>query len=453
MIVVLSDLHFSESESTQIGNKRFNRNLSPELFKAYFAEINQFAKINGITKIHFVLAGDILEISRSALWLEGSYRPYVNNSDVLPGSGVEKKIIEIIRAIRKEENVAETLALFRNIQEFFDMDVVLYYTPGNHDRLSNATPKIRETVCSLFYKHIETKPFDNYLVFNDENNNPFCLVRHGHEYDQSNFSLNIDREVIIPKDIPNECYGNASLGDIITIEFGAALSWYFVKAYGPETILKDEKLLAVYQRLMAFDDVRPTTAWLSYLLTTPGVNQEETWKLIRPSFTRVINILAENQVFLQTLKQLETISPVTKMFLIGVLKSGIFKKGIPFWLIRLIMRGVAKSIKLKSQVKYAEREELIIDPDGTLNCVISGHTHMAEVSLLSEKNNEDRYYINTGTWRNIIPATKDYKNFGELKALTKVFVFFPKEKDIQMQGSDWSFHYMSGTTFGNYRHL
>ena len=55
MIVVLSDLHFSESQSTQIENRRFNRNLTPDVFQAYFFEVNQYAKANGIHEIDLVL--------------------------------------------------------------------------------------------------------------------------------------------------------------------------------------------------------------------------------------------------------------------------------------------------------------------------------------------------------------------------------------------------------------
>jgi len=38
MFVVLSDLHFSEAQSTQLGPYRFNRNLPPETYESYFIE-------------------------------------------------------------------------------------------------------------------------------------------------------------------------------------------------------------------------------------------------------------------------------------------------------------------------------------------------------------------------------------------------------------------------------
>jgi hypothetical protein len=63
----------------------------------------------------------------------------------------------------------------------------------------------------------------------------------------------------------------------------------------------------------------------------------------------------------------------------------------------------------------------------------------------------ERYYINTGTWRNVIPATKYYDEFGRLKALTKVIVFYPMERTDAVNGHPWAFHYLSGVSFGDHR--
>jgi hypothetical protein len=50
MLIVLSDLHFSETKSSQIGPHRFSRNLRPENYLAYFAEVNKLALANDIKK-------------------------------------------------------------------------------------------------------------------------------------------------------------------------------------------------------------------------------------------------------------------------------------------------------------------------------------------------------------------------------------------------------------------
>jgi len=453
MLVVLSDLHFSEAQSTKIGDRLFNRNLSPENYRAYFSEINQFAKANNINKVDLILAGDIFEISRSSIWLDGPHRPYVNNEDVKPGSDIEKTILTIMDAIAKEYKVSETLAIFKNIQNFFEMKVRLYLILGNHDRLVNATPKIREVFREMFGLSGGSADIPNSLVFPDDNGDPFCLVRHGHEYDPTNFSWDIRSLETIPLEIPKLVYDKASLGDITTIEFGAALPWLFEKEYGEQGILDDPTLLALYKRLMEFDDVRPTTAWLSYLFATPGVKRKKTWELMKPAFTEIINTLADHDEFDRTLKQSAAMSNVVCILLLGVLRSGIFKRGIPYWMIKAIMRRVSKTIDLQSQVQWAKREALIQDIHSGCKCVISGHTHLAEVSLISTDNGIERYYINTGTWRNVIPATSTYTAFGHLKALTKVTIFYPKEQDIYNNAQDWAFRFMSGMSFGQPRYF
>ncbi len=451
MLIVLSDLHFSEAQSTQIGPYRFNRNLPPEAFLAYFSEINQIAKVNQVDEVDLVLAGDILEISRSSLWLEGEQRPYVDYDDVHPGSEIEQIILKIIYAIANEAKVSNTLALFRDIQQYFDMDIHVHLILGNHDRLANATPRIRREVHQMFGLEGGNELIDHHFIFKDEMGRPFCLIRHGHEYDPTNFAINFRNRATIPTNIPEEIYTQSVLGDITTIEFGASLSWLFLKEYGEEAILKDETLRALYQRLMEFDDVRPTTAWLSYLFSTPGVERRRTWELMKPSFTKIINILSEHEQFMQTLRKSAAISKIVRVFIMALLKSGLFKDGVPYWLIKGIMKTVSKSIKHESQSKWAKREALIKNQESGCKCVISGHSHFAEVSLLSANNGDERYYINTGTWRNVIPATKNYQDFGRLKSLTKVILFKPSEKIEVVNGRHWAFHFLSGVSYGDHR--
>lgn len=451
MLIVLSDLHFSETESSQIGDLRISRNLRAENYLAYFSELNKLAIANKIQKVDIVLAGDILEISRSAIWLEGEDRPYIDNDAVQPGSVAEATILKIINAIASDMDVSATLDLFKGIVNHFAMPVKLHLILGNHDRLANATPLIRKSVRNLFGLPGGDALFDHHLILNDPLGKPFCLVRHGHEYDRTNFAIDVLERESIPTFIPESIYGQSSLGDITTIEFGAALPWLFMKRYGEEDILKDLTLLALYQRLIEFDDVRPATAWLSYLFSTPGVDEKRTWELMEPCFTEVVRYLGTHEQFLSTLKQTKAISKFNRWALKSLIRSRIIESGVPFWIIKLIMNRVSRTIKLESQAEWAKREELILDEDSGCKCVISGHSHFSELVLLSSSTGDERYYINTGTWRNYIPATKYYDHFGRLRALTKVIVFYPMEREEDVNGRQWAFHYLSGVSFGDHR--
>ena len=451
MLVVLSDLHLSEDKSTHIGIQKSYRNLSPDTYRSYLIELNHLAKANDIEHLDFVLAGDILEITRSSVWLETEKRPYIDNDDVAPGSELEKIILDIMDKIANEKRVAGTLELFREIQNCFDLDVKLHLILGNHDRLLNATPVIRARVRELLGLEHSTSVIPSHLMINNWLGEPFCLVRHGHEYDPTNFSLNIQKLDKIPTEIPLSAYGKACLGDIITIEYGASLPWIFEQIYGEEAIQNDTHLLAMWQRLMEFDDVRPAKAWSAYLFSTPGISSRKAWSLLEPCFIEIINNLRDIEHFNKTLRDSEAVSDFVRIALMSSLKLGIFKKGIPFWLVNTLMKGVSSSVDLESQVQWAKKEALILDKNSGCQCVISGHTHFAEVALISASQNAQRYYINSGTWRNVIPATKSLTEFGRLKGLTKVIVFPPGERGGEMKPGDWAFHSSSGYSFGNRR--
>jgi len=451
MIVVLSDLHFAETKSSQIGSLRFSRNLPAKTYLAYFREVNKIALVNNVERIDLVLAGDILEISRSAIWLEHADRPYINNDAVEPGSEVEGTILDILHAIQEDEDVLGTLDLFKNIQRYFDVPVYLQLILGNHDRLANASPLIRKTTREMFGLEGGDALLDYYVVIKDNLGKPFCLIRHGHEYDRTNFPINVLAGRAIPTHIPAPIYGQSSLGDITTIEFGASLPWLFEKRYGEKAILNDATLLALYQRLMEFDDVRPPSAWLSYLFSTPGVDERRTWELIRPCFTDIINRLSRHEQFLTTLKQTAAVSILGRWLLQVLVQSGLIKSGVPYWLVKMIMSRVSKTIKLKSQAEWARREELVLDWNSGCKCVISGHSHFSEMALLSAQGGDERYYLNSGTWRNLIPAGKNFRQFGRMKAFTKVIVFYPMEKLEVVNGRTWAFHFTSGTSFGDHR--
>ena len=453
MLVVLSDLHFSEAQSTRIGDLTFNKNLLPEIYQSYLNEINQIAVSNQIPHVDFVLAGDIFEITRSALWFDGPHRPYVDNREVEPGSALEAKTLQILDAIAEEDKVRETLLLFRTIEERIDVDVQVHYILGNHDRLLNATPALRRKARSLLGLGGGEVPFDHQYIYRDGNGKSFCLVRHGHEYDPMNFSLDTHAMEVIPTDFPEEVYGNAPLGDVVTIEFGAALPFYFVEHYGEDRILSNPILMALYQRLMAFDDVRPASALLSYLFSTPGVPKKQTWEFMQPCFTQTINSLSKIERVYKEIDETASIKKSQRLLLGGVLNADILKNGIPYWTVKQLMKQVSKKIKLNSQAKWAKREALIQNPETGCKCVIGGHTHIPEVSLLSARQGDEHYYINTGTWRNVVPATKDFKNFGKLNATTKVLVFHAGEVPAQDGVPQWSFQYLSGFGLGNHRHL
>jgi hypothetical protein len=82
MLVVMSDTHFAESQSNQLGNKPYNNNLPALVYKNYFQELAVIVRQHNIKSVDLVLAGDIFELTRTELWLTDELRPYIHNQDV-----------------------------------------------------------------------------------------------------------------------------------------------------------------------------------------------------------------------------------------------------------------------------------------------------------------------------------------------------------------------------------
>ena len=272
MLIVMSDLHLAEASSYALGEVKFDNNLPASVYSVYFNEISDFIHKNHITKVDLVLAGDIFELTRSALWLENGLRPYIHLNEINAGSPMEARIAAILATITQEERVAETLAIFRSLETILQRPVGFHYLPGNHDRLANATPLIRHQVQNLLGLPFNDAPFQNQVVAYSQGE-PFVLVRHGHEYDPSNFGLNLKETQTIPTFIPAEVYGRPVLGDITTLELAAKLPQLFREHYSERAILENADLRLLYQRLMDFDNVRPASALVKFLLTTPGLSQ------------------------------------------------------------------------------------------------------------------------------------------------------------------------------------
>ena len=188
MLIVMSDLHLADSSSNNLNGRSYNYNLPPEVYTSYFKEISEFLRDSSIESIDLVLAGDVFEITRSALWHKALFKPYLHNAEVTPGSEAEAQVLKVIEAINRDERVNATLNVFRNLDAFYQKPVRVHFVPGNHDRLANASPAIRTRIQELVGLKADATVFDNQYLYYD-NGDPLVLVRHGHEYDRQNFSL------------------------------------------------------------------------------------------------------------------------------------------------------------------------------------------------------------------------------------------------------------------------
>lgn len=448
MIIVMSDLHFAESSSLSIGEHYFNHNLPPEVYRAFFNEILEFIRHDNIKEIDLVLAGDIFEVTRSVLWLQDSLRPYAHNDQVTEGSALEGRICEIMDAIAVDQRVSATLEILRNLTVQLRRPVRIHYIPGNHDRLLNASRRIRNRTRSFLGMEPSDLPFDNQFL-HQANGETKVLIRHGHEYDAANFGADVRKWHIIPTLIDKSFYDRPSFGDIITIEIAAKLPILFKGYYTEKEILQDEDLSMMYQRLFDFDNVRPANALVNFLFSTPGLSMKEVWRLMEPVIVKMLDDLAFAPEIGRQMIAFSDMAGLSAASLRAVLKTRLWRRGLPFWMVKTLLTPVSRRSKIGDQSQIILKEESLQAENSPVRCIVSGHTHNPLVQLMKVENGVETYYINSGTFRNAITATPNLRDFGRLRSKARVLIFNHDEHNPEYnRETGWSFDFTTRHGFG-----
>jgi UDP-2,3-diacylglucosamine pyrophosphatase LpxH len=468
MLVIVSDLHFEETRSRHIpGNGKLApievvRNINLKAFLKFFARLDEQARRDGARRLDLALAGDIFELHRTALWFRDNphqVRPYINASEV--SEHLEAKVLEILGEIGREETpVGQILASLRLLSEDnyytteagmvreFPVPVFLHYLPGNHDRLANATPRLRRKIRELLGLPASIAPFRHVLVFDDEQ----AIVRHGHEYDPLNLAEDYTGAETVPLYLPREIYGRAPIGDWVTVELATGISELFREHHRDDQILTDPLLRQVYVRMLEFDDLRPMHALFNYLLYMPasGFTPREIWdQAVRPVVVKLLDRLSDDPFlafWLDRLDQKGVPDLVDALQAVLALKAWNWI-GLSLEQIELISRlALGRYRSSISPEVVAAREEAIAD--GSHLFLVAGHSHLPAVELIGHRPAGEQYYVNVGTWRRVIPATDDYRSFGRLNALGYAVIYGPREdpSNPTIPGKVASLDYWSGVT-------
>ncbi len=449
MLIVMSDLHLADSRSNNLNGQRYNHNLPSEVYTSFFREIGEFIRESDVESIDLVLAGDIFEITRSALWHEGPLRPYLHNDEITERGEAETQVLKVINAICNDERVDATLHVFRELGDFYQKPVTIHFIPGNHDRLANSSQAVRERVSELLGLESGGTIFANQYLYSN-NGEPLVLVRHGHEYDHSNFSVDLRTWTDIPVVIDKTFYDKPVLGDIVTTEIAAKLPLLFREYYSDKSILAMEELLVLYKRLMDFDNVRPSNALINFLFTTPGMTKRDVWRFIEPVLLKLLDNLAVSPDIGASMINFGQLSGASAATLRSVLHTRLWRHGLPFWMMRTMLNPLFKKSKISSNLDIILREECISEENSPVKCIVSGHTHNALVDLLKVENGDEKYYINSGTFRNVIISTPSMGNFGRLRSKARVLIFNQNERNPEYdRQTGWSFDFNTRFGFGS----
>lgn len=448
MFIIMSDLHFADSNLLSVGEKFFNHNLPPEVYRAYFLEIAEFIRNDNIKDVDLILAGDIFEITRSALWLKDHLRPYAHNDEVTDGSELEGRICEIMDAIASDHRVSATLHIFRNLSRTLQRPVRIHFIPGNHDRLLNASKRLRNRTRGFLGMEPSDLPFEHQYEHRT-NRDTRMLVRHGHEYDSANFGVNVNNWLEIPTEIDREYYAKPVFGDIVTVEIAAKLPVLFKQCYGEERIQDTPNLSVIFQRLIDFDNVRPSNALINFLFSTPGLTTKEVWRLTEPVFVRMLDEMAFSPDIIRQMIDFGRLSGISAASFRAAINTRLWRNGLPFWIFKGLLAPISRRSKIEDQSSIILKEACLREDHSPIRCIVSGHTHNPLVQLMKVEDGHETYYINTGTFRNVIAATPNLRDFARLRSKARVLIFKHGEHNPEYnRATGWSFDFTARHGYG-----
>jgi UDP-2,3-diacylglucosamine pyrophosphatase LpxH len=433
MLVVISDLHFQDTVNDTITDNnnnsvRVERNVLSDAFEKVFDEIMTTAEDNEAQELIIILAGDIFDLNRSQKWFRSSVRPYGEHSPDEWYPAAAEIFGDIVDSNRAAFDVFKEFAKkkLKNGRQ-----VVFHYLPGNHDRLINLHPELRKKAKEELLG--QSNPNDD--AFDHVYNSPEygVLIRHGHEYDRSNFAGAIPENGVFR--VQPEDYDRAPLGDYATIDIAVALAVEYRKRHENDIKAGDPIHRAIYCRLLEFDDLRPQSDIVDFLQAKTG-EDIDVWQYLTPAADSVVTKALNSKFLRSKLGAWGNIIPFAKWLPIKLLPT----KSI-INLINSMHSGEPKPWQ------YAQREETL--NTGAGRYVAAGHTHSPCVEFLKRRDNDGKelFFFDTGTWRQQIRKCRDGKTFARAKALTYVVFYSPEEDRHHTTGKKgYSFDYWSGFT-------
>lgn len=367
MLIVISDMHFSDGTSSQ--------NISHRAFSHFFQHIKRSVRDEN-KELIVVFAGDTFDLLRSEYWMT------VNDDERPWGMRVRatQKHLEVIFEDILTIN-ALSLETIRQVADlFFPVPVKIYIIPGNHDRMLFEVENYKDTL-NKYLGHVE--------ILNEtyENADYGIKIRHGHEFDSYNFEE-----------------GKIPIGDVNTTELFVYLPYKIKKQY-PE--LADE--------LICVEDIRPQWRVFDYLGAT--YPEGEINKCIKKETELTIERFFEIPFVKKWIAGHDTPRPLDDADKLEYMLR--FFRFLPLsWAKRLLKTFSYFEMGDSHYEDMAEKDKALY--------VVYGHTHVEKVSFIGIKEGRHRYYVNTGTWRERIVSSRQ-GIFSRYKTLTYA-VFYTKEE-------------------------
>jgi UDP-2,3-diacylglucosamine pyrophosphatase LpxH len=413
MLVFISDLHFVDETAGK-------HNIAAEAFRIFFQDIagnvERYKKTKKkVQEIKIVFLGDIFDLLRTEAWFGHpvNERPWGTREDK-----IEAHAEAIFDTIISRNS--KTFDLLKNsLKKEFSLpfEPERIYIPGNHDRLCNKYPKLRDKVRKALGIAKNADRFDHF--YQDVEYGVFA--RHGHEFDKFNYEGALTYSY--------EDYMRVPIGDPITTELVARLPWQIMNNSEVKKLPPGEQD-ALKRNFQEIENVRPFSATVEWLLYQ--VKNNITLKeAIEDSVDEVIQAFNKldfvkkwydhHDKWTNLMDEADKIQAA--LFLLEKFKIFSSEKIMP-------MIDKFKELFIKDDLLEAAPEEYK-HLDSRIRYIVYGHTHdplQAPIRIVEDPTGiEEHIYLNTGTWRGRYYKTKEGLGFINWKNLTYT-VFYKKEE-------------------------
>jgi UDP-2,3-diacylglucosamine pyrophosphatase LpxH len=435
MLVLLSDIHITDGSTA--------RNVHPSAFKLLGGDIEALAKKkrdNGqrLTELHVVLLGDILDLVRTDYWVRNvtnDERPWCGKGDPDTGMNADTAAMErhfgaVLDLTAGSESGQALVEMLDGLAELGLPQTKVTYVVGNHDRMFNNYPALKENVQRRFNK----VAFD-FASKVDEPDRYAVLARHGHEWDENCHAYEFYNEVLRPGAKAGRfdewVYRVMALGEVVTAELMAGLVFY-VKREFEERNWNSPEDLAFLGSFKDINNLRPMTAafnWLAWFLRGQGEKYESYMQVMRAGLMDGLTSLLKCRFA----KQWDKLK--TDVFVAGDLTDHLGralclvkqKQGLKFLegLASIVDALSGKSEGLDDLAKGAKEELLDGEAaDDRYQYLFYGHTHEARHDCF-RANQDDRVklYVNTGTFLPFIERSLDGRGFYAAQRMTYAMMF------------------------------
>lgn len=435
MLVIVSDIHLTDKTTA--------RNVHATAFELLCSEIAAAAKGKRATEIQVVLLGDILDLVRTDYWHRTTsmeQRPWGGTLDPATGmnlntSLIEKQFAEVLRGVLNTVEGQSLLDLLNTrIEAATSLKPVVTYVIGNHDRVFNNFPSLKDIVKSAL-PGVASFRFDN-LYRSDEYG---VFARHGHEWDDNCHGFKFYNEVLRGSGSPAlgrfdpGIYRVMAIGEVVTAELMSGLVHY-ARSAQPSGTPEWSHFIEGFKDL---NNLRPTTdvfGWLDWFAR----DQQAAYKpALHTALRKSLDGVLKSSLALQWDRL--TTDLLVKGDLtdrLAFLRNHVL--GDSFDQFSARVKSVSKVQELAERFSsdsddYTEGADTEWQPGGGSSAgtqyVLYGHTHHARnITLSARTAGPVRMYINTGTMLPLIQRTRSRDGFSNAGQMTIAF-FYRHDED------------------------